>query len=43
MLQPLRFISKQTFLGVIFLLGMMLLCAALLSPVAMCALVNFGY
>jgi hypothetical protein len=43
MLHPLWLISKQTLLGVIFLFGVMLLCAALLSPVAMCALVNFGY
>ncbi len=43
MLQPLSVISKQALLGVLFLFGMMLLCAALLSPVAMCALVNFGY
>jgi hypothetical protein len=43
MLHPLWLISKQALLGVIFLFSVMLLCAALLSPVAMCALVNFGY
>ncbi|ETX03855.1 MAG: hypothetical protein ETSY2_32165 [Candidatus Entotheonella gemina] len=43
MLHPLMSISKQALLGVVFLLGVMLLCAALLSPVAMFALVNFGY
>ncbi len=43
MLHPLWLISKQALLGVVFLFGVMLLCAALISPVAMCALVNFGY
>jgi hypothetical protein len=43
MLHPFWLASKQTLLGVVFLFGVMLLCAALLSPVAMCALVNFGY
>ncbi|WP_256872899.1 hypothetical protein [Candidatus Entotheonella palauensis] len=43
MLHPLMFISKQALLGVVFLFGIMLLCVALLSLVAMCALVNFGY
>ncbi len=43
MLYPLWCISKQALLGVVFLFGVMLLCAALISPVVMCALVNFGY
>ena len=43
MLHPLLIISMQVLSGTIFLFGIMLLCAALLSPVAMCALVNFGY
>ena len=43
MLYPLWLISKQALSGMLFLFGIMLLCAALLSPVAMCALINFGY
>lgn len=43
MLRPLWLISKQALLGVVFLFGVMLLCAALLTPVAMCALVNVRY
>ncbi len=43
MLHPLRLISQQAFFGVLFLIGMMFLCVALLSPVVMCATVNFGY
>ena len=43
MLQPLMAFSKQALIGVIFLFGIMLMCTALLSPVAMCALVHFGY
>lgn len=43
MLHPLWLISKRALLGVIFLFIVMLLCVALLSPLTMCALVNFGY
>ena len=43
MLYPLWLISKQALLGVIFLFSVLLLCVALLSPLVMCALVNFGY
>jgi hypothetical protein len=43
MLYPLWLLSKQTLLAVIFLFSVMLLCAALLSPIAICALVSFGY
>jgi hypothetical protein len=43
MLHPLWLISKRALLVVIFLFSVMLLCTALLSPLAICALVNFGY
>lgn len=43
MLHPLRLITQQAFFGVLFLMGLMLLCAALLSPVVMSATANFGY
>jgi len=43
MLQPLRSISKQALLSLVFLVGVMVFCVTLLGPIAMCALGNFRY